>query len=116
MLNLTCPADLNLFSEADHLIVRQAMALLPKRQLHAVTLRYWEGLSETEISIAMNTDWRTVERLIGSAFSRLKELCVSQPEFSRNRTKEIYHSKEPVPICIRNLSDKGNVNGIAVTA
>lgn len=89
MLKLNCPAELNLFSEADHLIVRQAMALLPKRQLKAITLRFWERLSETEMTIAMNTDWQTVERLINSALSFLGETCLSQPEFSRNRAKSI---------------------------
>jgi hypothetical protein len=87
MLKFKCPPEINLFSEADHLIVRQAMALLPKRQLRAVTLRYWERLSETEISIAMNTDWKTVDRLIGCAYARLKEICLCQPEFSRKQMK-----------------------------
>jgi DNA-directed RNA polymerase specialized sigma24 family protein len=85
MLKFECPPDLNLFSEVDHLIVRQAMALLTRRQLKAITLRYWERLSETEICIAMNTDWRTVERLIGTAYEKLKEICLSQPQFSRAR-------------------------------
>jgi hypothetical protein len=85
MLKVNCPPELNLFSEADHLIVRQAMALLPKRQLKAVTLRYWERLSETEITIAMNTDWQTVERLLKTAFTFLCQTCLSQPEFSRSR-------------------------------
>jgi hypothetical protein len=89
MLKFKCPPEINLFSEADHLIVRQAMALLPKRQLTALTLRYWERLSETEITIAMNTDWRTVERLIREAYDQLKKICLAQPEFSRNRAEKI---------------------------
>jgi DNA-directed RNA polymerase specialized sigma24 family protein len=93
MQKFKCPPDLNLFSEVDHLIVRQAMALLPRRQLKALTLRYWERLSETEICIAMNTDWRTVERLITSAYERLKEICLLQPEFSRSR---------PIPVSVPN--------------
>jgi hypothetical protein len=116
MLNLKCPTNLNLFSEADHLIVRQAMALLPKRQLEAVTLRYWEGLSETEISLAMHTDWQTVERLIANAFGRLKNLCLSQSEFSRRTTRENENSVDPVNAYVNKLSNKGKANGIAVSA
>jgi DNA-directed RNA polymerase specialized sigma24 family protein len=88
MLSRNYPPELNHFSEVDHLIVRQALALLPKRQLKAITLRHWERLSETEISIAMNTDWRTVERIIRTAYERLKEICLSQPEFSRTLKKQ----------------------------
>jgi DNA-directed RNA polymerase specialized sigma24 family protein len=77
----------NHFTDSDHLIVRQAMALLPKRELEVVTLRFWEGLSETEISVVMKTDWRTVERLMTRALSRLRGICLSRPEFSRNKTQ-----------------------------
>jgi DNA-directed RNA polymerase specialized sigma24 family protein len=77
--------SVNLFTESDHLLVRQAMALLPKKELEVITLRFWEGLSETEISIALHTDWRTIEKLMKSALTRLKEICLSRPEFSRKR-------------------------------
>ena len=77
----------NLFTDSDHLVVRQAMALLPKREIEVITLRFWEGLSETEIALALNMDWQTVERLMKQAFSRLKEICLSRPEFSRTQIR-----------------------------
>jgi DNA-directed RNA polymerase specialized sigma24 family protein len=76
--------SVNFFTDSDHLVVRQAVALLPRRELEVVTLRFWEGLSETEIAVALKTDWRTVERLMEKALLNLKKICLSRPEFSRN--------------------------------
>jgi len=77
------------FTECDHLVVRQAIALLPKRELEVIVLRFWEGLSETEIATALRTDWQTIEKLMAKALARLKDTCLSRPEFSRNQVSPV---------------------------
>ncbi len=94
------------FTECDHLVVRQAMAFLPRRELEVVVLRYWEGLSETEVAMALRTDWRTVEKIMANALARLKEICLSRPEFSRSQISPVRIQAEPVS-SMETISNKG---------
>ena len=74
---------LPMFSETDHLIVRQAMALLPKRECEILTLRFWGNLSVTEISISLGMNWDRAEERLTQALLKLRGICLEQPEFSR---------------------------------
>ena len=76
---------LPMFSETDYFIVRQAMALLPKRECEIVILRFWENLSVTEISIALGMNWDRTEARLEQALFRLKRICLDQSEFSRRQ-------------------------------
>ncbi len=88
-------SEIDRFTECDQLVVRQAMAFLAKRELEVVVLHYWEGLSETEIAMALRTDWRTVEKIMGRALLQLRETCLSRPEFSRYESNPAKFQADP---------------------
>ncbi len=67
------PESLLIFKEGDRL-VRNALEHLPPRQRMLVNLKYYEGLSYAEISQAMGTTIKAVERLLACARRTLIKL------------------------------------------
>ena len=53
--------------------VRAALVKLPDRQRMAVVLRYYEGLSGSEIAAAMGTSVKAIERLLARARTGLEQ-------------------------------------------
>ena len=53
--------------------VRAALAKLPDRQRMVVVLRYYEGLSGSEIAAAMGTSVKAIERLLARARAGLEQ-------------------------------------------
>ena len=71
--NADDPESLLIFKERDRL-VRNALEHLPPRQRMVVILKYYEGLSYAEISQAVGTTIKAVERLLARARRTLTKL------------------------------------------
>ena len=54
-------------------LVQQAVACLPPRQRSAVVLRYYEGLTSTEIADVMKTTAKAIERLLARGRGTLQQ-------------------------------------------
>ncbi len=61
---------------ADHAVVVEALARLPRRQRTAVVLRYWNDLSERETAEVMGCSVGTVKSSVSRALSRLRDELV----------------------------------------
>lgn len=73
-----------LFSDGDYEVVRRALGALPASQQEAVHLRFWEGLSISEIAWTSNKPWASVFEELGASLTRLADLCLGDGAFSRN--------------------------------
>jgi DNA-directed RNA polymerase specialized sigma24 family protein len=71
------------FTSGDTTIVAHEKNSLPRRQQHIVQMRFWDGLSTTEIALVKSLDWETVHGDLHSALTTLRTRCLAHPEFSR---------------------------------
>lgn len=77
--------DDNVFTNKDHHIVRQALRSLTCNEHSIVMLRFWENCSLAEISKLLDLTWDQVESSLTSALTKLKGLCVRDPDFSKSQ-------------------------------
>lgn len=75
----------SLFTQTDYLIVRRAMDELPLTEKLAVEMRFFHNFSIKEIALLLDLAWDEAEVLIESALAILKERCMDNFAFSRER-------------------------------
>lgn len=85
------PVVSNVFTTQDYHVVRRAILKLREDEQSVVILRFWEHRTLEEIGIALDLNWRQVEKLMTSAFSNLKLICLNNETFSRFSTQENAH-------------------------
>ena len=74
----------DIFTSVDHEIVRRALAGLTQAETMVVRMRFWEKRSMTEIASILDLGQREVEGHLLAAFSKLKNVCLANPKFSRS--------------------------------
>lgn len=84
MTNLGRGPKLNLFTSADHGIVKQALSCLTETERMIVSMRFWENRKVPEIVAQLNLRQRAVEAHLQTAFEKLKNICMDDSRFSRN--------------------------------
>ena len=72
------------FDEADYRILRKALNRLRERDAEIIFLRFWHEQAIEEIAGAMRMSWDQVDLRIERSLERLKEICLSDPYFSRS--------------------------------
>ena len=51
------PDQRAMFSKGDYVILHTAIAKLPRLQQRIISMRYWEGLSVTELRASLRSDF-----------------------------------------------------------
>jgi RNA polymerase sigma-B factor len=65
--------DAQLASTPDRVALRDALALLPERERRIVELRFYEGLTQSEIAAKVGTSQVHVSRLLRASLARLQD-------------------------------------------
>ena len=65
--------DAQLTSTPDRVALRDALALLPERERRIVELRFYEGLTQSEIAAKVETSQVHVSRLLRASLARLQD-------------------------------------------
>jgi len=73
------------FTEIDYGIVRALLRKLPAKQRYAITLKFWNEYSIDEIAKTLRISWHEANEIIEDGLSRLKDACMLQPAFSKNK-------------------------------
>ena len=73
----------NRFSKRDYSIIQRTLFKIPQTQREIIYLRFWECKTLYEIGVILNLSEVKVDILMEKAFSRLRELCLKHPRFSR---------------------------------
>lgn len=73
----------NQFTDGDHRIVRRAMLSIPEREQKVVFLYFWKDQKKQEIAERLGFGVEQVEKILTSAYERLRALCEKNPKFSR---------------------------------
>lgn len=69
-----------------HLLVRDLMVRLPRRQQQIVLLRYWSGLTQDEIAERIGLSQMHVSRLLRQAIASMRQAVDEADVSDRNRT------------------------------
>lgn len=72
------------FTNLDYVIVRNAVADLPKLHRAIVEMRFWRKATILEIAKTFRLTWKEVDQVIQQAMSLIKACCLSDPDFSRS--------------------------------
>ncbi|MCY4644969.1 MAG: sigma-70 region 4 domain-containing protein [Bacteriovoracales bacterium] len=72
------------FSIWDRAILTAMIRRLPKKQRRAVYLRFWFDMTIQQIARKMRLSWSESHQLIEEGVSRLKDLCLRHPTFSKS--------------------------------
>jgi len=75
----------SIFTREDYAIVSRAIATLPERERKAVYFRFWKNMPVPEIAHELGCQIRAVVSALERAAVRLKDMCSTNPEFSRYR-------------------------------
>jgi RNA polymerase sigma-B factor len=73
--------DRRLVDAEDQLVVRNLLATLPERERHIVTLRFFAGLTQSEIAARVGVSQMQVSRLLAGSLSKLRERS-DEPELA----------------------------------
>ena len=79
----------NIFSDTDHMIVRNAVRRLPGLLSEIMNLRFWQNKTVAEIAEEIGVSMKTVDTAILNACRILREECLRDPIFSRSLHSEI---------------------------
>ena len=78
-LDPTGEGEADIDTAVDRQALRKLLATLPARERHIIYLRYFEGLSQSEIAKAVGTSQVHVSRLLRASLERLRETVGSEP-------------------------------------
>lgn len=73
----------NQFTKEDHKVVRKALLCIPEREQRVVFLYFWKDEKRQEIAEKLAMTEEQVDRILSSAYSRLRPICINNPRLSR---------------------------------
>lgn len=72
------------FTSEDHEIVRRELKSLSDEEFRTVFLCFWESMEREEAARELGLSRVRVDQILVSAFSKLRERCLREPQFSRS--------------------------------
>ena len=64
---------MNIFTQGDYKLVRRAMEHLPEEQKNVARYKYWESMTNREISLALDVPIPRVEKQLENALWAIKK-------------------------------------------